>query len=98
MITAEVKAKLEKALKDGTFQNPEQPKSELDIIYILTNPVYAGIDPFEASIKEEDWIKAFMGVCDQVGMELALKAMLTTLRQTYSMEEDIPDMPTYKAS
>ena len=75
MITAEVKAKLEKALKDGTFQNPEQPKSEAGHYLYTDESGYAGIDPFEASIKEEDWIKAFMGVCDQVGMELALKAM-----------------------
>jgi hypothetical protein len=97
MINKAIQTKLEKALRDGTFQNPEQPSTELDIIWLMANPVYAGIDPCPACVTEEALIKVFTRLINDVGVELAFKAMLTTLRQTYSLEEDIPDLPPMKA-
>ena len=97
MIDKAIQTKLEKALRDGTFQNPEQPSTGVDIIWLMAIRYMPVLILCPACVTEEALIKVFTRLINDVGVELAFKAMLTTLRQTYSLEEDIPDLPPMKA-
>jgi hypothetical protein len=81
----EEKETLEKVLANGTFHNPAEDElfTAGGVAWVLSNPIYAGIDPFPALIDEKTWIAAFKLQCERVGIELSLRAMLTALRQTY---------------
>ena len=79
------KKEVEDALTKGDIPMPREglKLSSLNILAIILNPAYPGVGPFPPIVSDELWIKAVSLCIDRLGPELALKAMLNIMRQTF---------------
>ena len=57
------------------------------VVALVCNPIYAGVPPYPALIKQKVWIKSFSLVAERYGLELVLRIMLDDLRQVYGKEK-----------
>jgi hypothetical protein len=65
------------------YGNP--PQSPEEIRGFLCNPIYAGIPPYPAVVRDEQWVKAALKLIKEEGAEQFLVNLLHLLRG--SMEE-----------
>jgi pyruvate dehydrogenase complex dehydrogenase (E1) component len=61
-----------------------------DVISILANPMYTGIGVDKPTLTEEEWIKAFIKLMQEIGQEKALSIMLKVLKHTLKQTFNIP--------
>jgi hypothetical protein len=79
--------RLEEIVTKGPIKVPstsDDLKKPESIVAIVANPIYAGVPPYPAIVKEDLWIKAFCKSAENYGLPLMLKIMLDSLRQTYN--------------
>jgi hypothetical protein len=63
-----------------------KPITEGDVMYMVANPVYAGIGPFPQIIPDAQWIDAFAKLIQEKGAKPALELLLVNLRAAFPAE------------
>jgi hypothetical protein len=73
---------------DGT------PWNEEDVGKIISNPVLAGIGPYQGIVSDQEWIRANAVVVKQKGAESTIKRILTIYAEAFPALEP-PDADLY---
>jgi hypothetical protein len=61
---------------------------------MLTNPIYTGMGPYPAIIRDEDWLDANTRLIEEDGPEVVVKSILAQFQETFPGLQ-IPDAETF---
>ena len=50
---------------------------------MLTNPVYTGMGPYPAIIRDEDWLDANARLIEEDGSEVVIRSILARFQETF---------------
>ena len=50
---------------------------------MLTNPVYTGMGPYPAIIRDEDWLDANARLIEEDGSEIVIRSILSRFQDTF---------------
>ena len=80
------KLAIQKELENGPIPIARSDDSKLtvgQVFAILVNPIYTGIGPYPKIIEDELWINAMSKQIERLGVDLVLRVLLDSLRQTF---------------